>query len=260
MNAFMAAITIVLVGIDVFHAASLSNKPIIITSSAMLHHRPPSYHPECPERLSECLTMIDALKTSDAVHVMEPTGVRSKADYVRALDIIYKVHDRAYVDEVQLLCSKGARSLSPWDADTYISKSSFDACVIAQSCWLDGIDLILTRASSGDAGKHDDNNSIVFALTRPPGHHALHSASMGFCIFNFAAGAVRHAIDHYGVERVSVLDFDVHYGNGVADLIEQAGYSADVRYVIVQHVVRCVISFRAIVSGTAPCTSEGSSP
>lgn len=239
INAILAAITIVLVDIDVFHAASLSNKPIIITSSAMLHHRPPSYHPECPERLSECLTMIDALKNSDAIHVMEPTGVRSKADYVRALDIIYKVHDRAYVDEVQLLCSKGARSLSPWDADTYISKSSFDACVIAQSCWLDGIDLILTRASSGDAGKHDDNNSIVFALTRPPGHHALHSASMGFCIFNFAAGAVRHAIDHYGVERVSVLDFDVHYGNGVADLIEQAGYSADVRYVIVQLVSTC---------------------
>ena len=178
--------------------------------------------------------MIDALKNSNAVHVMEPTGVQSKTDYGRALDVIYKVHDRSYVDEVQLLCSKGARSLSPWDADTYISRNSFDACVIAQSCWIDGIDLILKRASSGDAeGEHDNknnnNNSIVFALTRPPGHHALHSASMGFCIFNFAAGALRHAIDHYGVERVSVLDFDVHYGNGVADLIEQAGYSADVR-------------------------------
>lgn len=234
MSAFMFAITIVLVGIDVMHATSLSAKPTIITSSAMLNHRPPSYHPECPERLSECLTMIDALKNSNAVHVMEPTGVRSKTDYGRALDVIYKVHDRSYVDEVQLLCSKGARSLSPWDADTYISRNSFDACVIAQSCWIDGIDLILKRASSGDAeGEHDNknnnNNSIVFALTRPPGHHALHSASMGFCIFNFAAGALRHAIDHYGVERVSVLDFDVHYGNGVADLIEQAGYSADVR-------------------------------
>lgn len=227
---FMFAITIAMVAIDVMHAASLSTKPIIITSSAMLHHRPPSYHPECPERLSECLTMIDALKNSNAVHVMEPTCVQSQTEYNRALDVIYKVHDRSYVDEVQLLCSKGARSLSPWDADTYISKSSFDACVVAQSCWLDGIDLILKRSSSGDGGEqHDNNHSIVFALTRPPGHHALHSASMGFCIFNFAAGAIRHAIDHYGVERVSVLDFDVHYGNGVAGLIEQAGYSTDVR-------------------------------
>jgi len=221
-------VTIALVGIDAMYAASLSTRPIIITSSLMLHHRPPSYHPECPERLSKCLTMIDDLKTSDAVQVMEPTGVHSKSGYSRALEMIYKVHDQAYVDEVQLLCSKGARSLSPWDADTYISRGSFDACVVAQSCWLDGIDLILKRCLS-DVGREHNSHSIVFALTRPPGHHALHSASMGFCIFNFAVGAICHAIDHYGVERISVLDFDVHYGNGVADLIEQAGYSADVR-------------------------------
>ena len=63
------------------------------------------------------------------------------------------------------------------------------------------------------------NKTMSFAVVRPPGHHAVKGRSMGFCIFNFAAGAATYAIQTLGLERVSILDFDVHYGNGVADLI-----------------------------------------
>ena len=61
--------------------------------------------------------------------------------------------------------------------------------------------------------------NLAFALTRPPGHHARYDQSMGFCIFNFAVGAAKYALDKYKLSRVAILDFDVHYGNGIAELV-----------------------------------------
>lgn len=81
--------------------------------------------------------------------------------------------------------------------------------VLAQCAWMDAVDEVL---------RHE---TTAFALSRPPGHHAVRSQSMGFCVFNFAVGAAKYAIDKYGLSRVGILDFDVHYGNGIADLVER---------------------------------------
>lgn len=68
---------------------------------------------------------------------------------------------------------------------------------------------------------------MTFALTRPPGHHACTAKGMGFCIFNFAVGAALYALDYSSVQRVAILDFDVHYGNGVAEMIS---HRSNIRY------------------------------
>ena len=68
---------------------------------------------------------------------------------------------------------------------------------------------------------------MAYALTRPPGHHACTNKGMGFCVFNFAVGAALYALDYIGLRRVAILDFDVHYGNGIAEMISTRG---DIRY------------------------------
>lgn len=97
--------------------------------------------------------------------------------------------------------------LSPWDEDTFISKTTFDICILAQNAWIDAVDQVV------------QHKTMAFALTRPPGHHALRADSMGFCIFNFAVGAAHYALDYLNIQRVGIIDFDAHYGNGVASMI-----------------------------------------
>ena len=97
-----------------------------------------------------------------------------------------------------------------YSSDTYISKNSFDVCVLAQTAWMDCIDDIL---------KAKEEARTAFAITRPPGHHAVKSSSQGFCIFNFAVGAATYALKKGVVNKIGIIDFDVHFGNGVADLV-----------------------------------------
>jgi acetoin utilization deacetylase AcuC-like enzyme len=183
--------------------------PLIISSDKMLRHRDVSGygHPECPERVKVCLDVLQHMQAEGLVRLTPPAAETDPAREHAALDVINSVHDHAYVKEVKMRCDKGARVLSPWDADTYINKFSFEQCLHAQSAWLQGVDEVVT------------NKTMAFAVVRPPGHHAIKDRSMGFCIFNFAVGAATYAIEKYGLSRVSILDFDVHYGNGVADLV-----------------------------------------
>lgn len=105
--------------------------------------------------------------------------------------------------------------LSPWDPDTYISSGTYHQCIQAQSAWLDGLSSVL------------ENKNPAFAITRPPGHHALKGRSMGFCIFNFAVATAVHALSQPDVNRVAMLDFDVHFGNGIASMISS---NPNIRY------------------------------
>ena len=146
----------------------------------------------------------------DSIDYRVPTGETSEDRKKEALGIIHQVHDEDYVAEVEMLCKRGARVLSPWDSDTYISKNSFDVCVLAQTAWMDCIDDIL---------KAKEEARTAFAITRPPGHHAVKSSSQGFCIFNFAVGAATYALKKGVVNKIGIIDFDVHFGNGVADLV-----------------------------------------
>jgi acetoin utilization deacetylase AcuC-like enzyme len=185
-------------------------KPHVISSPKFVEHISPGFHVESPERIIECQLMAEKLESAGYITYAQPS-----TDMNRAIEQIKKVHDPDYVEEVKFLCSRGLRILSPYDSDTYISKASYEVCVLAQSAWLDAVDKALA------------DQTISFALTRPPGHHAKKAESMGFCIFNFAAVAAHYAIEKKGIARIGILDFDVHFGNGVAALVRD---TPEIRY------------------------------
>ena len=172
-----------------------SYRPVIITSEKFLEHKKRNFHPERPERLLECFVTLKQL--SDKIVFKNPSAESDDQRIQLALNFIRKIHDKEYVLDVETKCKENAPFLSPWDTDTYISRKTFDQCVLAQSAWIDGVDIVL------------EQKNMVFALTRPPGHHATKYSSMGFCIFNFAVGAATYAIENKNVSRVCILDFDV---------------------------------------------------
>jgi acetoin utilization deacetylase AcuC-like enzyme len=115
-------------------------------------------------------------------------------------------HDPAYVERVRAMAAAGGGRL---DADTVVSEGSWDAATAGAGCVLDAVDLACTGAAPRS-----------FCAVRPPGHHALAAAGMGFCIFGNVAVAAHYARRRHGVGRVLVLDWDVHHGNGTQALVE----------------------------------------
>jgi acetoin utilization deacetylase AcuC-like enzyme len=121
-------------------------------------------------------------------------------------DELELAHDPAYVRRVRELAEGGGGSLDP---DTVVSEGSWDAATAGAGCVLDAVDL----AMAGDVPRS-------FCGVRPPGHHALHAAGMGFCLFGNVALAAHYARRRHGADRVLVLDWDVHHGNGTQALVE----------------------------------------
>ena len=115
---------------------------------------------------------------------------------------IEQVHTREQIQRVQRIAANGGGRL---DADTIVSERSYDVALLAVSAWLDGVNLAL-------------GGEIPFVLARPPGHHATRSTSMGFCLFSNAAIAAEYALTKPGIERVGILDWDVHHGNGTEEI------------------------------------------
>jgi acetoin utilization deacetylase AcuC-like enzyme len=124
------------------------------------------------------------------------------------------VHDAAYVQRVHDLARAGGGRL---DADTVVSEGSWDAGAAGAGAVLDGVDLSL-----GGGPRRS------FCAVRPPGHHALRAGGMGFCLFGNVALGAHYARRRHGVERVLVVDWDVHHGNGTQALVED---TADIRFV-----------------------------
>jgi len=115
-------------------------------------------------------------------------------------------HDASYVARVRSLVERGGGLLDP---DTVTSPGSWDAATAGVGSVLDGVDL----AFAGEASRS-------FCAVRPPGHHAVRSAAMGFCIFGNVAIAAHYARKHHGAARVLIVDWDVHHGNGTQALVE----------------------------------------
>ena len=120
------------------------------------------------------------------------------------LDAILRVHTAKYVERLQALSARGGGRI---DADTYANADSYQAALLAAGGLLNLTDMVLQ-------GQVDNG----FALIRPPGHHALEHRGMGFCLLANAAIAARWAQDHHGLERILIVDFDVHHGNGTQDI------------------------------------------
>lgn len=122
-------------------------------------------------------------------------------------DQICRVHSTAYVDDIiSHAPQEGTRML---DMDTSMNPYSLKAALRAAGAGILGVDLIM----QGEI-------SAAFCSVRPPGHHAERNHAMGFCIFNNIAVAAAHALEHHSLERIAIVDFDVHHGNGTEDIFQ----------------------------------------
>jgi len=116
-------------------------------------------------------------------------------------------HDRSYIETVRAIAAAGGGRL---DGDTVVSEGSWDAATAGAGCVLDGVDMAL-----------DGRARRSFCAVRPPGHHALRGGGMGFCLFGNVAVAAHYARRRHGLERILIVDWDVHHGNGTQALVEE---------------------------------------
>ncbi|WP_037278099.1 histone deacetylase family protein [Rubellimicrobium mesophilum] len=170
--------------------------PVLLTHPDCARHRPPKGHPERPERLAAALAGLDGL----SLRREEPPEATDEELSV--------LHPRAYLAALALREQEAEQVAL--DPDTWLSPGSLRAARLAAGGALRAVDLVM----AGEASK-------AFVAARPPGHHALAATPMGFCLFGNVALAARRALDRHGAERVAIVDFDVHHGNGTQALVEE---------------------------------------
>ena len=180
----------------------------LIYDPIFLEHLTPPKHPERPQRLEM------AIKVLEALDWLQRDGLVQIPPREATEDELAAVHDYAYIrqikevaEEVAREAQQGGRKTRFFATDTYISAQSYAAAIKAAGAPLTAIDAIM----SGEV----DN---AYCLVRPPGHHALPDEAMGFCLFNNVAVAAQYALDRHGLERVMIIDYDVHHGNGTQDI------------------------------------------
>lgn len=171
--------------------------PAYITHSDCALHDMGNQHPECPERLG---AINDLLLVKGYLDYMVPYDAPLATE-----EQLGRAHASLYVREIfEASPTEGMHAVDP---DTNMNPHTLKAALRAAGAAVEATDLVL-------AGKA----STAFCCVRPPGHHAERSAAMGFCFFNNVAVGMRHALDVHGLERVALIDFDVHHGNGSEDI------------------------------------------
>ena len=169
-------------------------KTAVITHAECLDHVTPEGHPERVARLEHVL---NALEGADVARVTAPLA--TDEDLTRA-------HPQSHIDDIRSRTPEGG--FHQIDADTWMSPGSVQAALRAAGGAIKAVDMVL-----------DGEAPNAFAAVRPPGHHAERHTAMGFCLFGNAALAAKHALDVHGLDRVAIVDFDVHHGNGTQDLL-----------------------------------------
>jgi len=169
---------------------------LLITHPACLDHLNPAGHPERPDRLRAIERALEHERFQHLARVEAPAA---------ALETIALCHPMDYVTAIRDATPK--TGLARLDADTSMSPGSFAAALRAAGGATYAVDEVM-------AGRARN----AFVATRPPGHHTETARPMGFCLFNNAAIAARHAQKRHGIERAAVIDFDVHHGNGSQDI------------------------------------------
>jgi acetoin utilization deacetylase AcuC-like enzyme len=173
----------------------------LITHPACLEHDTGPYHPETAERLRAVLAALEAPEFASLLRESAPMAT---------VEQLSRVHPQAYVEGILSIHPDLGESIQI-DADTVMSNGSAEAAARAAGGACMAVDAVMEGWARA-----------AFAAVRPPGHHAEPNRPMGFCLFNNAAVAAMHARARWGIQRVAVVDFDVHHGNGT-----QAMFAAD---------------------------------
>lgn len=160
-------------------------------------HEPGPGHPEQPARVS---AVHDRLKATGTMDLLQPLKISPATE-----DQLELAHAPRYVELVKREVAARRGQLST--GDTSISDASFECARTAAGCVLAAVDAVMERQIEN-----------AFCLVRPPGHHAEYDRGMGFCLFNSIAIGARYAQKRYGTERVLIVDWDVHHGNGTQQI------------------------------------------
>jgi acetoin utilization deacetylase AcuC-like enzyme len=171
--------------------------PVLFHHPSSLQHDP-GPHPEQPARIVAIEEALAARGWLGFERRLSPQVSRAQLE---------AVHPARVIDGVDELCAAGGGAI---DADTIVSPGSWEAGLHSAGGAVAVVDALL--------GTPADAPRLAVSVHRPPGHHAEINRSMGFCLFNNVAVAARHARDAHGVERVLIIDFDVHHGNGTQDV------------------------------------------
>ncbi|HEX4556821.1 MAG TPA: histone deacetylase family protein [Xanthobacteraceae bacterium] len=169
---------------------------LYITHPACLDHITPLGHPERSERLKVVDRVLEGEKFALLAREQAPAA---------PLDTIALAHPLDYVEQIRDACP--TVGMVRVDADTSMSPGSFEAATRAVGAATRAVDEVVARKAAN-----------AFCAVRPPGHHAETARPMGFCLFNSVAVAARHAQKQHGVDRVAIVDFDVHHGNGSQEI------------------------------------------
>jgi acetoin utilization deacetylase AcuC-like enzyme len=172
----------------------------LVWSERFLGHETRPGHPESPKRLEALSAAIRGEGMRESLIFLEP--------YLPAEASLHAVHDPAYLEAFREAAARGDRHFAVRDCE--ISGGSYEAALLAAGGVMAGIDAVFS-----------DRTDNVFCAVRPPGHHAGRSSAMGFCFVNNVAAGARYARSAYGVERIYILDWDVHHGNGTQALFDE---------------------------------------
>lgn len=170
-----------------------------ITHPDCQRHEMGPHHPECPQRLS---AITDMLLAKGLLDYMQPVDAPAATQTE-----LSRAHSMLYVREI--IESAPTEGYHIVDPDTSMNPHTVAAALRAAGAAIKATDLVLC----GEAPR-------AFCAVRPPGHHAEHDKAMGFCFFNNVAVGIRHALDVHGLQRVALIDFDVHHGNGSEDIFK----------------------------------------
>ena len=162
----------------------------------MNQHVPPSGHPERPERLSAILRWLET----------SPLRAKCSTGNVRpaTFDELARVHDPAYLRDLEAFEARGGGQI---EADTSVNLGSIEAAKLAAGACIEAVESVI-----------NGSDSRAFCIVRPPGHHARPNSAMGFCLYGSIAVAARHAVEKLGLDRVLIVDWDVHHGNGTQEI------------------------------------------
>jgi acetoin utilization deacetylase AcuC-like enzyme len=169
---------------------------LLLSHPACLEHLTPLGHPERPDRLRAIEQALEDEKFQTLAREQAPLA---------PLEIVALCHPMDYVEAIRNASPE--EGMVRLDADTSMSPGSYEAALRAVGGGMRAVDEVMTGKAAN-----------AFVAVRPPGHHTEVARPMGFCLFNNAAIAARYAQDRYDAERVAIVDFDVHHGNGSQDI------------------------------------------